>query len=248
MYAQVEASASTDTLDELDLKDDETIGNVIVSSSRRALHTRRLLAAVALLLSMLAGFTAGFFVRNSVANASVTADINDVSNSLVPAANQQSATQYVNSKHILHCGGSISEALANNCVFDSILQQWVPGPCFDREHHENFLKAHPRKWFSDSELQHEMSDSIVRQGDYRVAFTPSDYHKRHCTYTWEIMVRALRSGRPVLSEGISFKHTRHCNKVMLGPDWNATANRPTKSVTGFMACAAQGTWFDSMPE
>ena len=160
MYAQVEASASTDTLDELDLKDDETIGNVIVSSSRRALHTRRLLAAVALLLSMLAGFTAGFFVRNSVANASVTADINDVSNSLVPAANQQSATQYVNSKHILHCGGSISEALANNCVFDSILQQWVPGPCFDREHHENFLKAHPRKWFSDSELQHEMSDSI----------------------------------------------------------------------------------------
>lgn len=93
-----------------------------------------------------------------------------------------------------------------------------------------------------------MLQNSVREGDYRVAFTPPDYHKRHCTYTWKVMIRALRIGRPVLSEGISFKHTRHCNKAMLGPDWDATSNRPTKSVTGFMTCAAQGTWFGSMPD
>lgn len=157
MYAQVEASTSTATLDELDLKDEESIDNMVIRSNRRTPHTRCLLIWTAVLLSMFTGFTAGFFARGSVANAAVPADIDSVSSPLIPAPNHQSATQYVSSEHTLDCGGSTSEALANNCVFDSILQQWVPEPCFDREHYENFLKAYPRKWFSNSELQHEMS-------------------------------------------------------------------------------------------
>lgn len=93
----------------------------------------------------------------------------------------------------------------------------------------------------------------VRKGEHRATYTPSDYHKRHCSYTWELTSRALQEQRPLLDELISFEHTHHCNGILLGPEWNATEMddgrpKPTEVDPGYLRCAPYTIWLQDMPE
>ncbi|KAI1171159.1 hypothetical protein F4777DRAFT_594102 [Nemania sp. FL0916] len=154
---------------------------------------------------------------------------------------------------ITDCGASPAEAKALNCKFDVMLQRWIPEDCYDEAHSELFLAKYPRKWYYDMDLKHEMDDAtvMVRGGEHQMTFTPSDYHKRHCSYTWELTSRALQEQRPLLDELISFEHTHHCNGILLGPEWNETKfdghSKPTEVDPGYLRCASYTVWLQDMP-
>ncbi|OTA60726.1 hypothetical protein K449DRAFT_466031 [Hypoxylon sp. EC38] len=93
---------------------------------------------------------------------------------------------------IADCGDSVAATKTLGCKFDTMLQRWIPVDCYGKAHSELFLAKYPRKWYYDTNLEYEMDDAIARKGEHQVSFTPSDYHKRHCSYTWELTSRALR--------------------------------------------------------
>ncbi|KAI1401225.1 hypothetical protein F4819DRAFT_459169 [Hypoxylon fuscum] len=241
MYKHVSASTSEDTLDKLDEQLLE--GNEEPPPGKRSQRRHIYIAALVVVIAVSAIFGFILGTRTATSTAPTT-----------PGSLQATSHGSVSEAmvRITDCGESPTEAKEMGCKFDLMLQRWIPADCYDEAHSELFLARYPRKWYYDIDLKHEMDDATVRSGEHRMTFTPSDYHKRHCSYTWELTSRALQEQRPLLDELISFTHTHHCNGILLGPEWNATEHdgrpKPTEVDPGYLRCAPYSIWLQDMPE
>jgi hypothetical protein len=153
------------------------------------------------------------------------------------------------SNGILHCGETPAEARSRGCKYDPMMQMWMPLECYDEHHSEMFLKKGAWKWYEDIYATREIPDEVMRLGEHEVSFVKDSYHRQHCLYTWELMVRALRAQKPLVEEMLSEEHVEHCHMMIFAPPWNTTKYpMGTEAHSGYARCAPIDVWMKNLPE
>ena len=140
---------------------------------------------------------------------------------------------------IKDCGSNADEARALGCVFDVMMQEWTSPECYDSALTERYLASNNWTWYADSSGERTMSDEEIRLGNHLVVFAIQDYHKHHCVFTWEKLVRAMRADSPVIDKLISYDHVAHCEHQTL---FNTKDVRGVSAPTGFSRCAPFEVW------
>lgn len=148
---------------------------------------------------------------------------------------------------IISCGQSPEEARASGCKYDVMMQLWVPVECYDEALSERFLAEGNWPWFADIRAQHEISLEVMRLGEHQVAFSTDQYHRYHCIFTWEVMVRAMRARGYIVEEMMSYDHVVHCRHMTLPPPHNKTLIA-VEAHSGYTRCATYDTWIHALPE
>ncbi|KAJ5167464.1 uncharacterized protein N7482_006245 [Penicillium canariense] len=148
---------------------------------------------------------------------------------------------------MLDCGDTPAKARAQGCIFDTMLQLWVPPACLDSKLTERFVAEGNWTWYADKKAQHPIPYEVLSRGDHQVAFAADNYHRSHCYYTWEVLVRALRNHSPIMEEMISYDHVMHCRMAGLLPmEYDKTV--AVEIHPGYTKCAPYSTWIRNLPE
>lgn len=79
-----------------------------------------------------------------------------------------------------HCGWSVEEAKANDCVYDIMMSSWMPRPCYDEELSESFLRANNFTYWTLNQGGEEVPEAEVKKGEFDILFTHGTYHYQHC--------------------------------------------------------------------
>ena len=149
------------------------------------------------------------------------------------------------SKEIKHCGSTPAEAREQGCVYDVMMQLWTPAECYDEVLTERYLKKGNWTWWEDPDAKNSMPDEVMRLGEHKVIYVAQSYHKDHCIFAWEKLVRALRTQGPLIQELISYDHVMHCRHNTLSGDHEHV--RGVVAPTGYTRCAHYDTWVLNLP-
>jgi len=115
------------------------------------------------------------------------------------------------------CGTNSVEARANGCVFDHLSYVWVQPQC----HYPELLAGYNNRtgvsYYTESSMEESQLIPIaeIQRGDYDRAWAPRKYHSMHCAFTVSKVHHALLNHLPIDSSAIRFKHTEHCQMVLL---------------------------------
>lgn len=187
-------------------------------------------------------------VAAATPTSSSLAEVAKPEDAVVPVTNNTvpvSATPADGLAQIQHCGSNWEEATALGCVYDVMMQLWMPPACYDSVLSERFLKDGNWTWWADPEANRIMSDEEMREGKHDVAYMLQDYHKHHCVFAMEKLVRALRNQWPLIPELVSYDHIVHCrHKTLMRSD----PVRGVRAPTGFTSCAPYEVWKYQLPE
>lgn len=201
-------------------------------------------------------FASSFLHHGSSAAATVTATAAAASSSPTSALPLSSSTTVVDSVKdkvvndsdplegkILDCGWSFEEAKAKDCVYDVMMQDWVPAPCYDSVLTEKYLSKGNYTWYADIE-GNVMSDEEMRKGEHHEAWMTGQYHKAHCIFSWEKLIRAMRNNQPISQELMSYDHVLHCEMQTLGEDEHMHKRDAigVRAPTNYAKCALYSTW------
>ncbi|KAK5080632.1 hypothetical protein LTR24_008468 [Lithohypha guttulata] len=151
---------------------------------------------------------------------------------------------YDSSTHqdLRNCGGTPDEARAAGCVFDVMMQLWTPPECMDAPLSERFLEKGNWTWYADGGAQRAYTDEEIRKGDHDVVYVAQSYHRHHCIFAWERLVRAMRNQAPLIEELISYDHVMHCrHKTLTLPEEGA------EEVRGVVAPTGYDVWIKNLP-
>lgn len=149
---------------------------------------------------------------------------------------------------VRNCGSTADEARAAGCVFDVMMQLWTPPECMDSPLSERFLEKGNWTWYADSNAQHIYTDEEIRKGNHDVVYVAQSYHRHHCIFAWERLVRAMRSQAPLIEELISYDHVMHCrHNTLTLPEEGAQQVRGVVAPTGFTKCASYDVWIKNLP-
>ena len=157
---------------------------------------------------------------------------------------------YDSSTHqdLRNCGGTPDEARAAGCVFDVMMQLWTPPECMDAPLSERFLEKGNWTWYADGGAQRAYTDEEIRKGDHDVVYVAQSYHRHHCIFAWERLVRAMRNQAPLIEELISYDHVMHCrHKTLTLPEEGAEEVRGVVAPTGYTRCASYDVWIKNLP-
>jgi len=147
-----------------------------------------------------------------------------------------------------NCGGTPDEAREAGCVFDVMMQLWTPPECMDAPLSERFLEKGNWTWYADSGAQRIYTDEEIRKGDHDVVYVAQSYHRHHCIFAWERLVRAMRNQGPLIEELISYDHVMHCrHKTLTLPSEGAEDVRGVVAPTGYTRCASYDVWIKNLP-
>jgi hypothetical protein len=187
-------------------------------------------------------------VEGAVATTTVTATpAAQVSKPADQAKTETENTPDTGLAEIQHCGSNYKEARELGCVYDVMMQLWMPPACYDSVLSERFLHEGNWTWWSDPENGVTMPDEVMRLGEHTVAYMLMDYHKMHCIFAIEKLVRALRNQWPLIPELISYDHIMHCkHKTLARPDGDTA--KGVRAPTGFTSCAPYDVWKNALPE
>lgn len=197
-----------------------------------------------------------------VSTVTTTATTTAVSTSIISAAFHIKTTspQNADSKEvtkqnplkgkILDCGYSPEEARAQGCVYDVMMQDWVPEPCYDSVLTEKYLAQGNWTWYADGEGKTTMTDEQMRKGEHGEAWMSTSYHKAHCVFSWLKIIRALRNNEGISEELLSYDHVLHCShgalKANIDPDHEDLG---VKAPTNYARCALYEDWkLDFVPD
>jgi hypothetical protein len=148
---------------------------------------------------------------------------------------------------IQDCGSNADEARAKGCVFDVMMQLWTPKDCFDSVLSDRFLEVGNWTWYADPGAQKIFTLEEMRKGEHDAVYVAQDYHKTHCIYAWEKLVRAMRNQQPLITELISYDHVIHCRHKTLQRADGGTSIRGVRAPTGYTKCAPYDTWKYNLP-
>ena len=141
------------------------------------------------------------------------------------------------------CGSTPEEARAAGCIFDVMMQLWTPAACYDSNLSERFLAAGKWTWWADAGATHVISDEDMKKGEHDRVYVSADYHKSHCIFAWEKLVRALRNQTPLIEQLISVDHAMHCQHKTLA----AIDAKGAIAPKGYTKCADYETWTQELP-
>ena len=149
---------------------------------------------------------------------------------------------------ILTCGYSPEEARAKNCVYDVMMQDWVPEPCYDAVLTEKYLAMGNWTWYGDGDGNTTISDEVMRKGEHGAAWMSTSYHKAHCVFSWLKIIRALRNNRGISQELLSYDHVLHCAHGALKAEED-DEDLGVRAPTNYAWCALYDTWIlDLVPD
>lgn len=149
---------------------------------------------------------------------------------------------------ILDCGHSPEEARAKGCVYDVMMQDWVPLPCYDGPLTEKYLKQGNYTWYGDGQGDTTISDEVMAKGEHGRAWMSTAYHKDHCVFSWLKIVRALRNRQPLSQELLSYDHVMHCSMGAL-KESSSDEGLGVSAPTNYARCALYETWItDLIPD
>lgn len=149
---------------------------------------------------------------------------------------------------ILDCGYSPEEARAKGCVYDVMMQDWVPEPCYDSVLTEKYLAEGNWTWYGDGDGNTTISDEQMRKGEHGAAWMSTSYHKAHCVFSWIKIIRALRNDRGVSQELLSYDHVLHCAHGALKAQ-EGDEGLGVRAPTNYAKCALYDTWMlDLIPD
>ena len=205
--------------------------------------------------SLLVSLAAGTLVAAVVAvfatihtsSTTPTSSAGDAASTSATPTSSASAEPFSTPTHaleILDCGSNPEEARALDCVYDVMMQLWTPRPCYDAPLTERFLAAGNWTWWADSTATTTMTDEVMALGEHSVVYTSPDYHKMHCVFAGEKLVRALRTQKPIIEQLISYDHAIHCRHKALA----AADAKGAIAPRGFTKCAMYEVWLDALPE
>ena len=142
---------------------------------------------------------------------------------------------------ILDCGFSPEEAREKGCIYDVMMQDWVPEPCYDQVLTERYLKAGKYIWYADGDGNTTISDEQMAKGEHGRAWMSTAYHKDHCVFSWLKIIRALRMKRGISQELLSYDHVLHCSHGALKQD-SEDKGLGVSAPTNYAKCALYDTW------
>ncbi|KIW18406.1 hypothetical protein PV08_02694 [Exophiala spinifera] len=145
------------------------------------------------------------------------------------------------------CGSNPTEARANGCVFDVMMQLWTPAACYDRTLSDRFLEEGNWTWYADTSATKVWTLDEMRKGEHDAVYVAQEYHITHCIYAWEMLVRALRNQAPIITELISYDHVIHCRHKTLQRADGGSSIRGVRAPTGYTSCAPYNTWKHHLP-
>lgn len=166
------------------------------------------------------------------------------------ADKQSETTQNPLKGKVLDCGYSPEAARAKGCVYDVMMQDWVPEPCYDSVLTEKYLAEGNWTWYADGEGKTTLSDEQMRKGEHGEAWMSTSYHKAHCVFSWLKIIRALRNNEGISEELLSYDHVLHCShgalKANIDPDHEDLG---VKAPTNYARCALYEDWkVDFVPD
>lgn len=146
------------------------------------------------------------------------------------------------------CGSTPDEARANGCVYDVMMQLWTPPECMDTPLSERYLEAGNWTWYANSDASRIFTDEEIAKGEHDVVYVAQSYHRHHCIFAWERLVRAIRNQSPLIMELISYDHVMHCrHKTLTLPEEGAEQVRGVIAPTGYTKCASYDVWINQLP-
>lgn len=117
------------------------------------------------------------------------------------------------------CGSSPAEAESRGCRFDILSFAWQTPECYDAELMRDFINhdtwqfyTHP---YPNNTGDAEVVDLATALEGQRTLYVDWKYHITHCTFMWRQMHRAYAGRGYVDSHLDSYKHTLHCQAVLL---------------------------------
>jgi len=142
---------------------------------------------------------------------------------------------------ILDCGGSPADARAKGCVYDVMMQDWVPEPCYDAVLTEKYLAEGNWTWYGDGDGNSTISNEEMAKGEHGAAWMSTSYHKAHCVFSWMKIIRALRNNQGISQELLSYDHVLHCSHGALKAD-SDDEGLGVRAPTNYAKCALYETW------
>jgi len=146
------------------------------------------------------------------------------------------------------CGSNADEARANGCEYDVMMQEWTPPACIDWALSEKFLKAGNWTWYADAAATKIYNATEIALGNHDVVYVEQSYHRHHCIFTWERLVRAMRTQRPLVEKLVDYDHVMHCRMNTLKTfEEGAEVVRGVVAPTAFTKCASYDVWLKNLP-
>lgn len=147
------------------------------------------------------------------------------------------------------CGSNADEARAKGCSYDVMMQEWTPPECIDWTLAEKFLKNGNWTWYADAGAQRTYTPEEIALGNHDVVYVDQSYHRHHCIFTWERLVRAMRTQRPLVEKLVDYDHVMHCRMNTLKTfEEGAKPVRGVVAPTAFTSCASYDVWLQNLPK
>lgn len=186
---------------------------------------------------------------DSIGTGESTGDNDKEVSAVVPGNAVDLAFDASHHQEMRNCGGTPDEAREAGCVFDVMMQLWTPPECMDSPLSERFLEKGNWTWYADGGAQRAYTDEEIRKGNHDVVYVAQSYHRHHCIFAWERLVRAIRNQAPIIEELISYDHVMHCrHKTLTMPEEGAEDVRGVVAPTGYTKCASYDVWIHNLPK
>lgn len=147
------------------------------------------------------------------------------------------------SGQVLDCGSTPAEAREKGCVYDVMMQDWVPEPCYDAVLTERYLAQGNWTWYANAEGTKILSNEEMAKGEHGQAWMSTSYHKAHCVFSWMKIIRALRNSRGISQELLSYDHVLHCSHGALKENIEpGKEDIGVRAPTNYAKCALYEDW------
>ncbi|TEA16562.1 hypothetical protein C8034_v012399 [Colletotrichum sidae] len=134
----------------------------------------------------------------------------------------------------LDCGNSTAEAKAKGCVYETLLNYWVPAKCHDKEYEQEYQDDDTWYAYSDKNLTKRLTrEEMENVPSY---YTSIDDHVNHCSTFWKKQFWTLFEERRVVDSVITNGyHTEHCADFLKGL-YGMNRSEPTFVEVAFGGC------------
>ncbi|EME44321.1 hypothetical protein DOTSEDRAFT_97020, partial [Dothistroma septosporum NZE10] len=110
------------------------------------------------------------------------------------------------------CGRTPEEARSAGCIFDVMMDEWLPLSCYDRDLTEEFRSIKDWPFYSDANQTQRLTEEELSQRP--VAHTTLEYHVAHCSFALRKLHRAIAQGRQIETNVAAEAHTTHCAEFL----------------------------------
>lgn len=138
-------------------------------------------------------------------------------------------------RNLCDCGTTTADALARNCVYDSLAAAWLPPYCRDNELTATFDRSGPGPdgawpYFADANgtvAINKTQIAALGEGE-RVFYSSRDWHIAHCLFYWEKTIRMRDTGAVMERRFDRVAHARHCRRLAMNkiPDHSLLIDVP----------------------